>query len=385
MNIARIVTALSFATTTLLVGCADDADGSNPEIEATEDTDGSGETGDVEASTSDADDAETGADDADADADESETDGGDSDPDADDSDTDEGDTDADTDAGEDETGGEDTDGGLEDVCGDGIVGGEEACDDAGESESCNADCTLAVCGDGIVNAAAGEFCDADDGSCACGCADEGNVLDSDADGVFDCQDVCNGFDDLADADGDLTPDACDLDCAPEDVILEQPAVTACSATQPDSGTAIDCTLTDAMLATSEFAEELIPVWVRIDLGDTDEALGVRYTSDWWNRAPRNFEIYVTDDSTATPGDGATLAHTGVGNPLPNGSPGLPEAQTHMFEAVAQGRYWYFVVLDNYGGPTTRVRDFSILRDAGCSNPCGNDSDADGINDCFDRD
>ena len=47
----------------------------------------------------------------------------------------------------------------EPVCGDGVPAGDEACDDAGESATCNADCTLAACGDGLVNATAGEECD----------------------------------------------------------------------------------------------------------------------------------------------------------------------------------------------------------------------------------
>lgn len=46
------------------------------------------------------------------------------------------------------------------TCGDGIVwSGVEACDGAGETETCNADCTGAVCGDGQINATAGETCD----------------------------------------------------------------------------------------------------------------------------------------------------------------------------------------------------------------------------------
>ncbi len=44
-------------------------------------------------------------------------------------------------------------------CGDGIVEGSEECDDAGESEDCNADCTQAICGDGVVNESATEECD----------------------------------------------------------------------------------------------------------------------------------------------------------------------------------------------------------------------------------
>lgn len=43
------------------------------------------------------------------------------------------------------------------------------------------------------------------GQCGCGVAD----ADSDGDGVADCNDICNGFDDLADADSDNIPDGCD--------------------------------------------------------------------------------------------------------------------------------------------------------------------------------
>ena len=35
----------------------------------------------------------------------------------------------------------------------------EVCDDGGESVSCNADCSLAQCGDQIINNTAGEHCD----------------------------------------------------------------------------------------------------------------------------------------------------------------------------------------------------------------------------------
>jgi len=45
------------------------------------------------------------------------------------------------------------------ICGDGTVGPGEACDDAGESATCNADCTPFAIGDGIINVTAGEECD----------------------------------------------------------------------------------------------------------------------------------------------------------------------------------------------------------------------------------
>ncbi|MEM9453984.1 MAG: hypothetical protein AAGF11_07380 [Myxococcota bacterium] len=47
-----------------------------------------------------------------------------------------------------------------DNCGDGLVNSPvEECDDAGESATCDDDCTLPVCGDGLTNVTAGEDCD----------------------------------------------------------------------------------------------------------------------------------------------------------------------------------------------------------------------------------
>lgn len=44
-------------------------------------------------------------------------------------------------------------------CGDGFINPGEQCDDSGESPGCDADCTFAVCGDGMPNASSGEQCD----------------------------------------------------------------------------------------------------------------------------------------------------------------------------------------------------------------------------------
>jgi len=70
------------------------------------------------------------------------------------------------------------------TCGDGIIGGPEECDDAGESATCDADCTFVVCGDGTLNATAGEHCDdgnttAGDG-CDASCRVEGGSVANDA-------------------------------------------------------------------------------------------------------------------------------------------------------------------------------------------------------------
>jgi hypothetical protein len=52
-------------------------------------------------------------------------------------------------------------------CGDGVVQPGEDCDTGRESATCNEDCTTAMCGDGVVNAAAGEQCDAINKSVFC--------------------------------------------------------------------------------------------------------------------------------------------------------------------------------------------------------------------------
>ena len=51
-------------------------------------------------------------------------------------------------------------GGVSPECGDGATEPGEACDDGGETATCNADCTLAACGDGVFNRLA-EQCELD--------------------------------------------------------------------------------------------------------------------------------------------------------------------------------------------------------------------------------
>jgi lysophospholipase L1-like esterase len=60
------------------------------------------------------------------------------------------------------------------VCGNGIIETGEECDDGGESATCDIDCTLAVCGDGLPNQAAGEECD--DGNTIIGDGCDANCL-----------------------------------------------------------------------------------------------------------------------------------------------------------------------------------------------------------------
>lgn len=67
-------------------------------------------------------------------------------------------------------------------CGDGLPDTDEVCDDGGDSEDCNADCTPAACGDNVLNTTADENCEdgnltAGDG-CDATCAADGPITGS---------------------------------------------------------------------------------------------------------------------------------------------------------------------------------------------------------------
>ena len=77
------------------------------------------------------------------------------------------------------------------ACGDGVVGGFEACDDGGNAngDGCDLNCTISACGNGIIGA--GEVCDdgAANGTDAC-CSAVCALVDADGDGVCDAADAC---------------------------------------------------------------------------------------------------------------------------------------------------------------------------------------------------
>jgi cysteine-rich repeat protein len=77
-------------------------------------------------------------------------------------------------------------------CGNGSIDGTEACDDGPTgSASCDVDCTLRACGDGLVNSLAGEQCD------------DGNLVATDA---------CNACVTTTCSDGARNRDETDVDC-----------------------------------------------------------------------------------------------------------------------------------------------------------------------------
>jgi cysteine-rich repeat protein len=92
-------------------------------------------------------------------------------------------------------------------CGNGVIEADEECDDAGESAGCNADCTLGECGDGKINAAAGEICDdtnlIDGDGCDSNCTPTGC-----GNGVVTAGETCDDQGESASCDVNCTPAAC---------------------------------------------------------------------------------------------------------------------------------------------------------------------------------
>lgn len=95
------------------------------------------------------------------------------------------------------------------VCGDGLANAAagEVCDDGGASASCDEDCTPAVCGDGLLNVAAGEACDEAGASASCD-ADCSDVVCGD--GVVNklAGEVCDAGQATVNCDDDCTPAVC---------------------------------------------------------------------------------------------------------------------------------------------------------------------------------
>ncbi len=100
---------------------------------------------------------------------------------------------------------------VQDSDGDGVCDAEDICDGGDDNIDVDNDGLPDACDDCIV---VGQFCN-DNNPCTindsydeeCNCV--GVFQDSDADGVCDAEDICEGGDDNIDVDNDGTPDACD--------------------------------------------------------------------------------------------------------------------------------------------------------------------------------
>jgi cysteine-rich repeat protein len=98
-------------------------------------------------------------------------------------------------------------------CGDGIEQGTEACDDGNieDGDGCAANCqSREVCGDGVLNAAAGELCDDGNTTGGDGCAADCVSVEICGNGVRDVNELCD--------DGNTVPgDGCSGNCKSTEV------------------------------------------------------------------------------------------------------------------------------------------------------------------------
>lgn len=121
------------------------------------------------------------------------------------------------------------------VCGNGTVEGDEQCDDMGRSGTCNDDCTSALCGDGVVNATAGETCD--DAGASVTCDDDCTAVEC-GDALVNAAagEQCDDGDESA---------ACDDDCTPSDCgdgVQNMAAGEACDDAGESAACDVDCTV-----------------------------------------------------------------------------------------------------------------------------------------------
>jgi len=127
-------------------------------------------------------------------------------------------------------------------CGDGYVTADEECDANGWSAACDLDCTLAECGDGTLNLAAGEACDDGNTSpgdgCDAGCKIETPPAPYCGDGHLDPGEDCD--------DGNNTPgDGCDADCRLESPFTPVPSYQFNIGDSIGEGEAADGTIGEA--------------------------------------------------------------------------------------------------------------------------------------------
>ncbi len=167
------------------------------------------------------------------------------------------------------------------VCGDGVVEGSEACDDMGESATCNADCTAAVCGDGIVNMTAGEQCDdmGASGTCTDDCM--GSAC---GDGIVNmgAGEECDDRGESADCDVDCTASACG------DGLHNPSAGEECDDGNSDS--------TDLCDTSCVVAPEVVLDGVHVldtDTGELDGEPLERWDDDDWTWSASRFELTAT--------------------------------------------------------------------------------------------
>jgi cysteine-rich repeat protein len=154
---------------------------------------------------------------------------------------------------------------VDNACGDGVIGACEGCDDAGESSTCNSNCTVAACGDNIINASAGEQCDdGNDVSCD-GCSTICQIDTVCGNGVLE---ACEGCEFDADCGGTATCTNCQCVGPPVRLFMSadgsQHAAPLSGDTpffmQPGSTRTVTLWIDDTIQAQSLYAAQIFVEW-----------------------------------------------------------------------------------------------------------------------------
>ena len=90
------------------------------------------------------------------------------------------------------------------ICGDGTVDIDESCDTGGQSASCETNCTTPICGDGILNIIAGEVCDDGNTVAGDGCNAACTSNETCGNGIQDSEEECDVAGTSSSCDDDCT-------------------------------------------------------------------------------------------------------------------------------------------------------------------------------------
>jgi len=261
------------------------------------------------------------------------------------------------------------------MCGDGITEvGTEECDDGGESATCNVDCTLASCGDGITNTSADEECDdmGESATCNVDCTKQAcgdGYLNASAevcdDGNVDDLDGCSGNCQSNETCGNLYLDlVLGETCDDGNNVAEDGCSDACAA-EPYQvcSTDIPVNITDNMTVMSmlspTFPYVIADVDVTMDITHTslgDLTIDVTHAEDTVLIAD-NFEnqmnnvctgdnmLAILDDDASSPLEGACVE---PGPPAINGRHS-PKENLSVFHGMDVSGSWTVSVTDNGDG------------------------------------
>lgn len=237
-------------------------------------------------------------------------------------------------------------------CGDSVIDAGETCDTGGNSATCDSDCTTPVCGDFLLNTAAGEICD--DGNtitevCAYG-ATSCTVCDATCQSVAGATSFCG--DGAVDAGNSETCD--DGNTITEVCAYGTPSCTVCDATcQSVAGVTTFCG--DGVINGPESCDD----------GNTNNGDGCSATC-----VPEACTSFFTrDDSTwdALYGTAPTsYANAGAAGGSFSGQAADSSGYQYNFSAMCAGTYYVWVNCFDIGGSTDK--SYGYWNFAGDSNP-----------------